>query len=505
MQSAVWNTVASSVKPTCFKYSTAFKGLKPRYYSTGEKADLVVIGSGPGGYVAAIKASQLGMKTVCIEKGETLGGTCLNVGCIPSKSLLNNSHYYHMAHSGDLTTRGITVGSVSLDIGKMMGQKVSCVKALTGGIAMLFKKNKVTHIRGHGTITGANQVSVKKADGTSQVVDTRSILIATGSEVTPFPGITIDEKQVVSSTGALSLQQVPKTMIVIGAGVIGLELGSVWSRLGAKVIAIEFMTSIGGMGIDAEVSKTFQKILTKQGLEFKLGTKVTSAVNQGGVIKVGVENAKDPSKKETLDCDVLLVSVGRRPYTENLGLDKMGIQKDQRGRIPVNDKFQTVIPNIYAIGDCIHGPMLAHKAEDEGIVCVEGMTGMPVHIDYNCVPSVIYTHPEVAWVGKTEEDLKKEGVAYKVGKFNFIANSRAKCNNEQDGFIKVLGDKNTDRLLGTHMIGPYVGELINEAVLAQEYGASCEDIARVCHAHPTCAEALREANLAAYFGKPINS
>jgi dihydrolipoamide dehydrogenase len=293
-------------------------------------------------------------------------------------------------------------------------------------------------------------------------------------------------------------------MVVIGAGVIGLELGSVWQRLGSKVTAVEFLGSIGGMGIDGEAAKNFQRILTKQGLKFKLNTKVVGARKEGGRILVSVEDVKDPSKKEDIDCEVLLVSVGRRPYTENLGLEELGITKDEKGRIPVNEKFQTVVPTVFAIGDCIHGPMLAHKAEDEGIVCVEGMTGMPVHIDYNCVPSVIYTHPEVAWVGKTEEDLKNEGVEYRVGKFPFAANSRAKTNNDSEGFVKVLGEKSTDRLLGCHIIGPGAGEMINEAALAMEYGASCEDVARVCHAHPTCSEALREANLAAYFGKPIN-
>jgi len=293
-------------------------------------------------------------------------------------------------------------------------------------------------------------------------------------------------------------------MVVIGAGVIGLELGSVWQRLGSKVTAVEFLGSIGGMGIDGEAAKNFQRILTKQGLKFKLNTKVVGARKEGSRILVSVEDVKDPSKKEEIDCEVLLVSVGRRPYTENLGLEELGITKDEKGRIPVNERFQTVIPNVFAIGDCIHGPMLAHKAEDEGIVCVEGMTGMPVHIDYNCVPSVIYTHPEVAWVGKTEEDLKTEGVEYRIGKFPFAANSRAKTNNDTDGLVKVLGEKNTDRLLGCHIIGPGAGEMINEAALAMEYGASCEDVARVCHAHPTCSEALREANLAAYFGKPIN-
>lgn len=474
-----------------------------RFYSTTHEADLVVIGSGPGGYVASIKAAQLGLKTVCIEKNDTLGGTCLNVGCIPSKALLNNSHYYHMAHSGDLAARGILVENVRLDLEALMGQKSKAVKALTGGIAQLFKKNQITHINGWGTITGPNTVVAKKNDGTEEVVNTKNIMIATGSEVTPFPGIDVDEETIVSSTGALKLKQVPQRMGLIGAGVIGLELGSVWGRLGSEVTAIEFLSSIGGAGIDQEVSKSFQKILTKQGFKFLLGTKVISASKTGSGVTVSVENVKD-GKKQDLEFDVLLVSVGRRPFTEGLGLENVGIVKDDRGRIPVNNMFQTIVPNIHAIGDCIHGPMLAHKAEDEGIVCVEGIQGGHVHIDYNCVPSVVYTHPEVAWVGKNEEELKAEGVPYNVGKFPFAANSRAKTNNETDGFVKVLADKQTDRVLGVHIIGPSAGELINESVLAMEYGASAEDVARVCHAHPTCAEALREAHTAASFGKPIN-
>lgn len=474
-----------------------------RFYSTTHEADLVVIGSGPGGYVASIKAAQLGLKTVCIEKNDTLGGTCLNVGCIPSKALLNNSHYYHMAHSGDLAARGILVENVKLDLEALMGQKSKAVKALTGGIAQLFKKNQITHINGWGTITGPNTVVAKKNDGTEEVVNTKNIMIATGSEVTPFPGIDVDEETIVSSTGALKLKQVPQRMGLIGAGVIGLELGSVWGRLGSEVTAIEFLSSIGGAGIDQEVSKSFQKILTKQGFKFLLGTKVISASKTGSGVTVSVENVKD-GKKQDLEFDVLLVSVGRRPFTEGLGLENVGIVKDDRGRIPVNNMFQTIVPNIHAIGDCIHGPMLAHKAEDEGIVCVEGIQGGHVHIDYNCVPSVVYTHPEVAWVGKNEEELKAEGVPYNVGKFPFAANSRAKTNNETDGFVKVLADKQTDRVLGVHIIGPSAGELINESVLAMEYGASAEDVARVCHAHPTCAEALREAHTAASFGKPIN-
>lgn len=506
MQANLWNLM-TTVKPACIKrvINPTFSVIQQRRYASAIDADIVVIGAGPGGYVAAIKAAQLGMKTVCIEKNPTLGGTCLNVGCIPSKSLLNNSHYYHMAHSGDLNNRGVVVGDVKLDLAKLLEQKDNVVKALTGGIAGLFKKNNIEWVKGHGKITGKNQVSALTPDGSvGTTINTKNILIATGSEVTPFAGLEIDEKQIVSSTGALSLNPVPKRLIVIGAGVIGLELGSVWQRLGSEVTAVEFMTSIGGAGIDGEVSKTMQKIMAKQGLNFKLGTKVTGAEKSGSEIKVSIEDAKDPNKKETLVCDVLLVCVGRRPYTQNLGLEELGIERDEKGRVPVNNRFQTVIPNIYAIGDCIHGPMLAHKAEDEGIITVEGIAGGAVHIDYNCVPSVVYTHPEVGWVGKTEEDLKKEGIEYKVGKFPFMANSRAKTNAETDGFAKVLACKNTDKILGVHMIGPVAGELINEAVLAMEYGASAEDVARVCHAHPTCSEALREAHLAAYCGKPIN-
>jgi len=479
--------------------------LQSRGYAAQHEADLVVIGSGPGGYVGAIKAAQLGLKTICVEKNITLGGTCLNVGCIPSKALLNNSHLYHMAHSGDLAKRGIECTDIKLNLDKLMGEKVKAVTALTGGIKFLFKGNKVTHLEGHGKITGQNEVSVLNPDGSvKEVVNTKNIMIATGSEVTPFPGIEVDEEQVVSSTGALSLKQVPEKMILIGAGVIGVELGSVWSRLGSKVTAIEFLGHVGGMGIDADVSKQFQRIMTKQGLKFKLNTKVTGARKENGKVFVSVEGVKD-GKVEEMEADVLLVCVGRRPYTHSLGLEDIGIEKDDRGRIPVNSRFQTVLPNVYAIGDCIHGPMLAHKAEDEAIITVEGICGGPVHMDYNCVPSVIYTHPEVAWVGKTEEDLKSEGIEYTVGKFPFAANSRAKCNDDTDGLVKILGDKKTDRLLGAHIIGAGAGEMINEAALAMEYGASCEDVARVCHAHPTCSEAFREANLAAWCGKAINS
>lgn len=424
-----------------------------RNYSTTHEADIVIIGGGPGGYVAAIKAAQSGLKTFCIEKNDTLGGTCLNVGCIPSKSILNNSYYYYMARSGDLAARGISVENVKLDLEKLMEQKTNSVNSLTGGIAQLFKKNKITHLNGWATIMNPNQVQAKMKDGSVETVNTKYMIIASGSEVTPFKDIEIDEETIVSSTGALSLKQVPKKMVVIGAGVIGLELGSVWSRLGSEVIAVEFLDSIGGMGIDGEVAKTFQKILIKQGMQFKLGTKVIGAQKTSNGVIVSVESVKD-RLKEDIECDVLLVCIGRRPYTEGLGLDNVGIATDDRGRIPVNAMLQTIIPNIHAIGDVTHGPMLAHKAEDEGIICVEGIMGGHVHLDFNCVPSVIYTHPEVAWVGKSEEVLKKDGIEYKIGKFPFLANSRAKTNNETEGFVKVLADRSTDRILGTHMVGP---------------------------------------------------
>lgn len=359
--------------------------------AAGGTADLCVIGSGPGGYVAAIKAAQLGMKTVCVEKDPTLGGTCLNVGCIPSKALLNNSHIYHNAKHGDFNSRGVEVTPV-LNLKKMMEDKMKAVKGLTGGIAMLFKANKVTHKQGHGTITGKNEVTVKKADGSTEKIAAKNILIATGSEVTPFAGIDVDEKTIISSTGALALDRVPKKMVLIGAGVIGVELGSVWQRLGAEVTAVEFLGHVGGIGIDMEVSKQFQRTLAKQGIKFMLDTKVTGAKKQGENISVAVENVKDATKKQQLDCDVLLVCIGRRPYTANLGLESVGLTLDDKGRVPVNERFETKVPGIFAIGDVIAGPMLAHKAEDEGILCVEGIAGGAVHLDYNCIPSVIYTH-----------------------------------------------------------------------------------------------------------------
>lgn len=471
----------------------------------GGDYDLVVIGGGPGGYVAAIKAAQLGLKTACVEKRGKLGGTCLNVGCIPSKSLLNNSMLFHDAQH-KFESRGIKGAEhLELDLDGMLGAKSKAVTELTGGIEYLFNKNKVDYIKGHGTITGPNSVASSGESG-DVTLNAKNIMIATGSEVTPFPGgaVEIDEETIVSSTGALSLKKVPEHLVVIGAGVIGLELGSVWGRLGSKVTVIEFMGHIGGLGIDMDISKSFQRILKKQGMTFMLNHGVQNATkNPDGTITVGVKNVKKDKDLE-VECDALLVCIGRRPYLENLGLENVGVSLDDKGRVAVNDRFQTSVPSIYAIGDCIHGPMLAHKAEDEGIICVEGMLGGHPHIDYNCVPSVVYTHPEVAWVGKNEEDLQAEGVEYNVGTFPMSANSRAKCNQDAEGVIKVLGCKKTDRMLGVYMLAPAAGELIGEAVLAMEYGASCEDVARVCHAHPTQSEAFREAALAAYCGQAIN-
>ncbi|RDD46774.1 Dihydrolipoyl dehydrogenase, mitochondrial [Trichoplax sp. H2] len=503
MQHLMHCNTSTGVKHLLRSLNTPLLGKSRLFSATEDSADLVVIGSGPGGYVAAIKAAQLGLRTVCVEKNKTLGGTCLNVGCIPSKALLNNSFMYYQAKSTDFASRGIDVGELKLNLPKMMEQKSNAVNSLTSGVAHLFKKNKVTHIEGHGTIASKNEVVIQNEGGKERKIQTKHILIATGSEVTPFKGIEIDEETFISSTGALSLKSVPDRMIVIGGGVIGVELGSVWQRLGSKVTAIEYLPNIGGAGIDLDVSKSFQRILAKQGMKFKLNAKVTSAVRTSTGVSVSIESVKD-GKSNTLECDVVLVCIGRRPYTKNLGLENVGISLDQRGRVPVNERFETIVPNIHAIGDCIHGPMLAHKAEDEGILCVEGITGQAVHLDYNCVPSVIYTHPEVAWIGKTEEQLKAANIAFKIGKFPLAANSRAKTNADADGFIKVLGDKKTDRILGVHLLGSGAGELVNEAALAMEYGAACEDVARVCHAHPTVSEALREASMAASIGTAIN-
>ncbi|KAI5834011.1 dihydrolipoyl dehydrogenase [Schizophyllum commune Tattone D] len=468
------------------------------YASAADPYDVVVIGGGPGGYVAAIKSAQLGLKTACIEKRGALGGTCLNVGCIPSKSLLNNSHMYHQAQH-DMERRGIDIQGVSLNLGNLMKAKDASVTGLTKGIEFLFKQNGVEYIKGAGSFVSPTQIKVALNEGGETEVGAKNVIIATGSEVAPFPGgsITIDEEQIVSSTGALALKEVPQKMVVIGGGVIGLELGSVWSRLGAEVTVVEFLGGIGGAGIDEEVAKQFQRLLAKQGLKFKLNTKVTSAEKKDGKVVLAIEGAKD-GKSDSLDADVVLVAVGRRPYTQGLNLEAIGLETDNKGRIVIDSQFNTSVPNIKCIGDVTFGPMLAHKAEEEGIAAVEYIKAGHGHVDYAAIPAVVYTHPEVAWVGKTEQDLKAEGVKYSVGKFNYTANSRAKTNLDTDGFVKILTEKETDRILGVHIIGPNAGEQIAEGVLAMEYGASSEDVARTCHAHPTLSEAFKEACMAAH-------
>ena len=454
--------------------------------------DLVVIGGGPGGYVCAIRAAQLGLKTACVESRGTLGGTCLNVGCIPSKSLLNLSENFHKAKK-DFNHQGIEIEGIKLNIEKMMSNKNKSVQVLTKGVEFLFKKNKVTYIKGKGVIFSKNDVVVydnnKKTNYKS-----KNIVIATGSAVSSLPGIKIDEKNIISSTGALSLNNVPKKLAIIGGGYIGLEMGSVWSRLGSEVTVIEYLDYITP-GMDREISNEFKKILTKQGIKFKLGSKVNSVKNTSIGVSINYTDVKN-SKNETFEFDKVLVSVGRKPYTEGLNLDKVGIKKDTKGRIEVNQKLQTSIKNIYAIGDVIKGPMLAHKAEEEGIAVAEILAGQAGHVNYDVIPGVIYTSPEVASVGKTEEQLKEEKKTYKVGKFPFLANSRAKVNNETEGFVKILADSITDKVLGVHIIGPHCGDMIAEMALAMEFGASAEDIARTCHAHPTHTEAIKEAALA---------
>ncbi|KAH8088206.1 hypothetical protein HD553DRAFT_307628 [Filobasidium floriforme] len=469
--------------------------------TAAEPYDVAVIGGGPGGYVAAIKAAQLGYKTVCIEKRGALGGTCLNVGCIPSKAMLNNSHIYHQTKH-DLANRGIDVSDVKLNLPKMLAAKNASVTGLTSGIeSYLFKKHKIDYVKGTAKFSSPTQLNVALTEGGETMLEAKNVIIATGSEVTPFPGIEIDEKQIVSSTGALDLQEVPKKMIVIGGGVIGLELGSVWSRLGAEVQVVEYMGAIGA-GMDSEIAKNFQKILTKQGLKFKVNTKVIGAEKKDGKVFLNVESAKG-GKAETLDADVVLVAIGRRPVTKNLGLEDIGVEMDNKGRIVIDDQFNTSIKGIKCIGDATFGPMLAHKAEEEGIAAVEILKTGHGHVNYDAIPSVVYTHPEVAWVGKNEEELKAAGVKFKVGKFPFSANSRAKTNQDSEGIVKFITEKDTDQILGVHIIGPNAGEMIGEAVLAVEYGASAEDIGRTCHAHPTLSEAFKEAAMAAY-DEPIH-
>jgi dihydrolipoamide dehydrogenase len=465
--------------------------------------DVVIIGGGPGGYVAAIKAAQLGMKVSCVEVRGSLGGTCLNVGCIPSKALLNASHKYHEAKDGMFASYGIKTSGVEMDLPGLMSYKEKSVKGLTSGVEMLLKKNKVEYVKGFGKVTSPTTVEVALNDGGKKVINTKNIVIATGSDVVSLPGLKIDEETVVSSTGALALKKVPKKLVVIGGGVIGLELGSVWARLGAETTVVEFTDRIAA-GADGEVAKTFQRSLEKQHIKFQLSTKVTGVTKGPNGVTITTESVGEGGVTGKLECDVVLVSVGRRPFTDNLGLKEVGVKLDEKGRVDVNEHMQTNIPNIYAIGDVIRGPMLAHKAEDEGLAIAEYLKNGGGHVNYGAIPSVIYTHPEVAWVGQTEEELKKKNIAYRVGKFPFAGNSRAKTNADTEGFVKFLADKETDKILGVHIMGSMAGELIGECVLAIEYGASSEDIARTCHAHPTLSEAVKEAAMAAY-DKPIHT
>jgi dihydrolipoamide dehydrogenase len=472
--------------------------------------DVIVIGGGPGGYVCAIRAAQLGLKTACVESRGSLGGTCLNVGCIPSKALLQSSHFYEEAnvHFAD---HGIKVSDVKLDLKTMMSRKDDVVTQLTQGIEFLFKKNKVDYFKGLGSITkaepGAHEVTIKldslgKNDqGKAQKITTKNVVVATGSEVTPLPGVNIDEKTIISSTGALDLKEVPKSMVVIGAGVIGLEMGSVWRRLGADVTVVEYLDFILPP-MDAEVRKQTQRILEKQGLKFRLGTKVTGVRAGTSSATVSVEAAAG-GDAESLKADVVLVAIGRRPFTNGLGLDKAGVNLTDHGFVEVDDHFQTNVEGVFAIGDVIGGMMLAHKAEDEGVVVAELLTGLTPHINYGAIASVVYTWPEVASVGKTEEQLKEAGTRYKSGKFPFTANSRARANGDTDGFVKILADAETDEVLGCHIIGPLAGDLIMEISLGMEFTASAEDIGRTCHAHPQLGEAVKEAALAVH-KRPIH-
>ena len=455
--------------------------------------DLIVVGGGPGGYVCAIRAAQLGLKTACIESRGALGGTCLNVGCIPSKSLLNLSENYHKAKK-DFSQQGIEIEGIKLNIEKMMSNKNKSIQVLTKGVEFLFKKNKVTYFKGKGVLLSKNDIIVYESNNQRTNLKSKNIVIATGSTVSSLPGIEINEKNIVSSTGALSFDKVPTKLVVIGGGYIGLEMGSVWSRLGTHVTVIEYLDHITP-GMDREISNEFQKILSKQGIKFKMGSKVESVEDKGKSVIVSYTNVKN-SKKEVLEVDKVLVSVGRKPYTEGLNLSKVGVKKDSKGRIEVNNRLQTSVSNIYAIGDVIKGPMLAHKAEEEGIAVAEILAGQAGHVNYDVIPGVVYTSPEVATVGKTEEQLKEEKKSYKTGKFPFLANSRAKVNNETEGFVKILADSKTDKVLGVHIIGPHCGDMIAEMALAMEFGASAEDIARTCHAHPTHTEAIKEAALA---------
>jgi len=455
-----------------------------------DRYDVVIIGAGPGGYVAAIRAAQLGFKTACIESRGSLGGTCLNIGCIPSKALLQSSEKFTEAGHA-FAEHGVKVGDISLDLGAMMSRKDKVVTTLTRGVEFLFRKNKIDWLKGKARIAAPERIVLTGSDGDAQQIEANSIIIATGSDSTRLPGIDIDEKRIVSSTGALSLDRVPKRLVVIGGGYIGLELGSVWQRLGARVTVVEVLDHIVP-NMDRELGSALQRVLARSGIEFKLSTKLAGISERQDGLVLELEG----TGRQTLAADVVLVSVGRRPYTDGLGLEEVGVARDQGGRIIVDDGFATNVSGIYAIGDVIPGPMLAHKAEEEGIALVERLAGQKSHVDYDAVPAVIYTWPEVASVGNTEEELKAAGVSYRTGKFPFTANPRARSNGYTEGFVKILAEAETDRVLGVHIIGPDAGTLIAEAALAKEFGASAEDIARTCHAHPTLSEALKEAALA---------
>jgi dihydrolipoamide dehydrogenase len=462
--------------------------------------DLAVIGSGPGGYVCAIRAAQLGLKVVVVEKDATFGGTCLNVGCIPSKALLHTSELFEAA-GRDFAGFGIGVGQPVLDLDAMMAHKAAVVEANVSGVAFLFKKNKIESVRGVGSLAGAGKVRVAKADGSQEEIEARAIVIATGSDSAPLRGVAIDEKRIVSSTGALALSSVPRRLLVVGAGVIGLELGSVWRRLGSAVTVVEFLDRILP-GIDGEVARQAQRLLQRQGITFHLSSKVAGVDAAGDTLKVSVEPAAG-GQADPIEADVVLVAIGRRPYTEALGLKQAGVAADERGRVAVDQRFETNVAGIYAIGDVIAGPMLAHKAEEEGVAVAEIVAGQAGHVNYAVIPNVVYTHPEIASVGESEEDLKAAGTAYRAGKFPFSANARARAMGTKDGFVKVLADAATDRVLGVHIFGPYAGELIAEAAVLMEFAGAAEDLARICHAHPTLSEAVKEAALAAWF-KPIH-
>ena len=453
-----------------------------------EKFDVTVIGGGPAGYVCAIRLSQLGLKTACVESRGSLGGTCLNIGCIPSKSLLNMSESFHRAKN--FSNIGIETGEIKLNLEKMMSNKDSSVATLTKGVEFLFKKNNVTYIKGGGSFNEKNEILVKN-DKSEIKIKTDKTIISTGSEPLSLPGIDFDEKKILSSTGALNISKLPKKMVVVGGGYIGLEMGSVWSRLGTEVHVVEYLDHITP-GLDKEISNEFMKILKRQNIKFELNTKVEkiTKTEQGVIIETSNKNSKNK-----IEADVVLISVGRKPYTDKLNLEKIGVNLDKKGKIKVNKNFETNVKNVYAIGDVIDGPMLAHKAEEEGIAVAELIAGQSGHVNYDIIPGVIYTSPEVAYVGKNEEELKEKKINFKVGKFPFMANSRAKAINEPEGFVKILAESKTDRVLGVHIIGPHAGEMIAEMSVAMEFGASSEDIARTCHAHPTFSEAIKEAAL----------